>query len=382
MARLFVALVIICASVSADAAKRPRPRIRTGPASAPSAQDAVGKTKIVLGMLVMPPNAKKNLTDSVRDLITDTVREGATLYLVETPKPEGEAKDPKCIQSDVCVRSIGQKANADFAIAAWFKAEAARGVLEFRLIDVKAGTVSKAVQRAMSRPDELADEVITATTLLLRDMMPEAFGKLVIETEPGANVTIDGVPSGTTPVAPISLTFGDHDVVVEKARFRTYKETVFVDASRETGLRVALEPDPVFLAEYKARANGMRALAWTGVAFAIAGATATFTLRMVANTQYDELNREVALLNQRGATFAEYEPTYARLKNVQLMDGFTWGTAAFGIVGIAMAVVGFVVGEDPHRYDAKKKLDKEKIGVLETLQLHLALTSFAISGRF
>ena len=67
-----------------------------------------------------------------------------------------------------------------------------------------------------------------------------AFGQLQIRTEPaGANVTVDGIPRGKSPVLVESLAAGEHSVVLE-AENANVKQTVSVEAGMTASLVVPL----------------------------------------------------------------------------------------------------------------------------------------------
>src|SRR5262245_24954266 len=71
-----------------------------------------------------------------------------------------------------------------------------------------------------------------------------AFGQLQVRTEPaGANVTVDGIPRGKSPVLVESLAAGEHSVVLEnEGAAAPVKQTVAVEAGMTASLVVPMVP--------------------------------------------------------------------------------------------------------------------------------------------
>jgi hypothetical protein len=71
-----------------------------------------------------------------------------------------------------------------------------------------------------------------------------AFGQLQVRTDPaGANVTVDGIPRGKSPVLVESLAAGEHSVVLETEGGSTpVKQTVAVEAGMTASLVVPMVP--------------------------------------------------------------------------------------------------------------------------------------------
>ena len=380
------AFLAIFLFVGAKSATKPAPAPKpVTTATTPPPPPADGKTRLVLAELQLPANAAK-MEASVRALIADAIKESASLVMVEAQKDD--TKNPKCIASDACIAKIGSRSGADFAIAAAFRAEKNRGVLDFRLVDVKTGAVKATASRVVTSTATLADDVVMATTMLVREMMPEAVGRLVLKANvDDAEVSVDGKARGKTPLAKLELAYGEHELAVEKPQFQPFKDTVFIDIQRDTTVNLTLDPNKDFLEAYKAKNGMLRALAWTGVGFAIAGAAGTFALRMAANSIHDNLSREFAALDARQAPVEDYAPVNARARTITLLDGFTWGVAAIGVAGVATAIACFIVGENPSKFDkAKKKGDKEAVGSKDaeapTFSVSAGIGSVSVRGAF
>jgi len=73
--------------------------------------------------------------------------------------------------------------------------------------------------------------------------LQKIMGQLVLNTQKGARVFIDGEYRGTTPLhGPIRLPAGKHEVEIKKAGFKTWSSIVFLPESEELVLNIALVP--------------------------------------------------------------------------------------------------------------------------------------------
>jgi PEGA domain len=349
---------------------------------------ARGKPKVGLGVLAVPPATRKAIVDSVRELIADIVRDSPSLTYVETTPPDPERDANTCVTQDACVRAVGQKAQADYVIGAWLKAEKTQGTLIFRLIDVRSGNVVKTSLRTLTNTAMLPDEVATATRLLVRDMTPEDSGTFALKiNEPGVRVSIDGQAQGVSPLERKRLSGGEHTVLLEKPNFQTRKETINVEPMRPAVLDVFIEPEPDYKASYVAKNRALRGLAWTGLALTGVGAAGVFAFRVSANLLYDDLQRNNDRLQRENAPAEAYAPYQQRAKMLPVYDGLTWGAAIVGGVGLITAITCFVVSENPNKYDKPKRSrerDNEKVGDASPVDWHLAIspTSLGVFGTF
>lgn len=332
------------------------------------------KTRITLGALSMPPGSSPAVADSIRELIQDLISQPASLEWVAPPsKLTAQEKDAACAQSDACAAGVGKKVNAQYAIAAVVTVKDAGNALAFRLVDVQSGKVVKQAARVAKDPASLPDEVFDGAYLLVRDMIPEDYARLTVSAnEDGATLKVDGTAAGTTPAQPYRVAAGEHEVVLEKPNFIPTKQLVAIDPGRDARVTLWLEPTPEFKESYVSRAKAFRALAWTGLGLGIAGAVATFSLRVAANVIYDDLDRQFTALDARNAPEADYAPLNERAQIIPVLDGLTWAAGAVAIVGAATAVTFFIVGNDPKRYDRPKKVDDERVGKNDS-DFHMAV---------
>jgi serine/threonine-protein kinase len=67
-----------------------------------------------------------------------------------------------------------------------------------------------------------------------------ATGLLQFHILPWAEVTVDGKPLGTTPLRPVSLEVGEHQVVLSHPGYKPLKKSVVVRTGATTTLEVDL----------------------------------------------------------------------------------------------------------------------------------------------
>jgi hypothetical protein len=100
--------------------------------------------------------------------------------------------------------------------------------------------------RGSGEPRQIPVTIIAGKELSQYIELPKAtaFGQLQIRTEPaGANVTVDGIPRGKSPVLVESLAAGEHSVVLETEGSTTpVKQTVSVEAGMTASLVVPIAP--------------------------------------------------------------------------------------------------------------------------------------------
>jgi Protein kinase domain/PEGA domain len=83
------------------------------------------------------------------------------------------------------------------------------------------------------------------TWTLLAGPLAAKDGKLVVASDPsGANVSVDGNPLGTTPIAAQTLAAGDHDLTVEKPGYLQAKRSEHIRAGQTDRVSVTLSPQP------------------------------------------------------------------------------------------------------------------------------------------
>jgi hypothetical protein len=67
-------------------------------------------------------------------------------------------------------------------------------------------------------------------------------GQISVNAEPWAQVTIDDQPIGDTPLANVSVTLGEHEVVFRHPQLGERRETVIVRADAPTRISTSFQP--------------------------------------------------------------------------------------------------------------------------------------------
>ncbi len=184
-------------------------------------------------------------------------------------------------------------------------------------------------------------------------------------SEPGASVTIDGEPAGTTPLAVVPIDIGRHVVKVEKSGFAAAQQTIEITGGTEQTVSLRLEPasregtlmvhapeDASITVDGVPRGRGL----WSGTV-----AAGPHTVRVTASGRREHL------------TTVEVSPQGTRSLEVTLeREATRWPW----VVGASVVVVGLVVGGYfVLRPDPETRLPTR--GTLDPGQVRLPLTPMA-----
>jgi hypothetical protein len=250
--------------------------------------------------------------------------------------------------------------------------------LRVQLFDMRRAEVAAEQTRADFKS---AREVVAAApTLAVASVRPildkeQGFLELICR-ETGANVSIDGRLAGVTPFPAQRLGWGPHRVVVEKEGFIAWAKDVQVEKNQSSAETVALIPSPEFIESYERRNGWMRAGAWAGTALAVLGAGAAAYLQFAEiNPRHDNFKGVQSAFNGRpeqlssacGAfadrlSLSASDPVrtdrsacYLKAQDYGAVGGseVTWARVAVGAaaVGLGAALILWVAGEDPGRYE-------------------------------
>ncbi|MGD1049367.1 MAG: PEGA domain-containing protein, partial [Candidatus Krumholzibacteriaceae bacterium] len=111
------------------------------------------------------------------------------------------------------------------------------------MVELPVGT-HELVCRSDGRRDYVESVQIKRGELSRRRItLEEITGTLLLETPPGAQVFVDGVFKGTTPLsAPLAISAGTHRVEIRKAGFNAWTNAVFVPQDETVRLAISLVP--------------------------------------------------------------------------------------------------------------------------------------------
>lgn len=179
-------------------------------------------------------------------------------------------------------------------------------------------------------------------------------------TESLASVTVDGVSRGLY-AAPLRLPAGPHELVVERAGFRTMVRHVTIDQGKEKSVPLELEPTPDWRAQYVEGATRRRT---ASIVTIIAGSAVTlgFTGFLVWNNvsnipdrqdEFDDLANK-CLTSQTDVTTCQTLTRRSDDVNAALTLNVLGGVGVtIGAIGAGIGVVLLATGPDPHKYEPK-----------------------------
>lgn len=152
-------------------------------------------------------------------------------------------------------------------------------IINLALTDAKSAKVLAREQRQVGKADELAEQMNGAARFLVRGLLQGAEGYLILQSsESGADVEVDGRIIGVTPLARQNLNGGPHTVRVVKKGFVTWARDIDIAKGEPLVVEAALVPSLEFIAEYDARADSWRRMAYisgglgiSGLAFGLGG---------------------------------------------------------------------------------------------------------------
>ena len=246
---------------------------------------------------------------------------------------------------------------------------------ELRLLDSKDNTV--VAQRTVPpQPslDKLAQALSGIAQELVGPLLSLEQGQLLVRTgEEGAEVVVDDVPRGSTPLpAAIKLPRGRHRLTVKKDGFISRVTVVKVQRDQLTLEEVTLVPSADYVAAYEARNKRLRLGGYLGLGVAAAGFLSALIIdRFVAEPMYQNQfkPRQEALeavssgrsgdgsffvSDEQRDCFGDQDACRTRSRelasSLNTLQAVTWVMVGVGAVGLAAAAYCFVSGEDPNRY--------------------------------
>lgn len=250
-----------------------------------------------------------------------------------------------------CLAEIGGALGVELLLAGSVGRIGQTYVISLRLIDVKrAGILSREEKTVQGQVDDLVEASRMAVKALLRPLMKKAAGQLeLICEEEGAEVYVDDLMIGTTPLGKRQLPGGYHAIKVKKDRFVVFGKDVMIQPEKTIRIEVALIPSPEFVEAYESRASTGRALAWTFTAIAVAAAGAATGLFVwnegrLGDYEQDKTRYETELV---GDGYALND----RADSINMIDSVTWAVGGLAVASLGTALYFWVAGDPPGKYD-------------------------------
>jgi len=134
----------------------------------------------------------------------------------------------------------GKLAKADILILGSISGTAENVIVTFKAVDVQSGTVldSKTVKAALSQIFEKTSQAARAMGAIISG---KGAGRIsVFSTPDGADVYIDDIHSGSTPMVGYMVTTGEHSIKIVKSGYLEHSDSISVKAGSEDKVSVVL----------------------------------------------------------------------------------------------------------------------------------------------
>jgi len=252
-----------------------------------------------------------------------------------------------CDEQASCLAEVGSALGVPYMLTGTVAKLGSSFTLALTLVEIEKARVEKRTSAVFPEVDRLLAGLDAEVERVVASLLYREQGTLlVIATEEGGTVAVDGNAIGTTPLPALSVASGPHRITVNKEGFLQFALDVSVRPKEQTRIDAALRPSPEFLAAYEQRTGGQRAMAW-GSAI---GGVAT-TLAAGAGVGWFFVRREGLRAEQGlaanvdvGVDGAQYAELAAAL----------WGGVGAAVVGVGFvttSAVLFATGDDPARYE-------------------------------
>ncbi len=224
-------------------------------------------------------------------------------------------------------------------------------VISLKLIDVRAAEVVNREERTVrGKADDLIAEARAAVKVLLRPLMKKAEGALSLAcSEEGAEVYVDDLMIGTTPLPTRKLPGGYHALKVKKASFVVFAKDVLIEPGKTSRLEAVLIPSPEFIVGYEQRASTYRSLAWTFTALAVASAGAAGGLLVWNDGRLGDYRQDRKRYEEEG--IGDAAALNDRADSINLVDTLSWVMGGIGVASLGTALYLWIAGDPPGRYE-------------------------------
>ncbi len=285
-----------------------------------------------------------------------------------------------------CLAELGGAVGAQYMVSGSILLSGDAYLLQLQLSNIAAASVEGRVSRDYKgSPGGLADEVRTATKLLVRGLLAAASGQLAITAnEAGATVRIDGSIVGTTPTDTLALAGGVHTLIVEKEGFVRFSKDIEIQAGGTTSVQATLKPAGDFLRQYRTAAERTRSLALSSITAGGVAVVGAGALYWVAGSKARALDGRIDDYQAKGASdVALYDAIERDRKELAVLDVLTVSAAALGALALGAGLVLYTTGDDPDHYDDANRTGTTALGAREpTFSLILAKGGVGVRGRF
>lgn len=231
--------------------------------------------------------------------------------------------------------------------------------LDLTIIEVKSGKrVSSREVKATSEAD-LVGKLQENVAGLIAPLLSGRQGFIVvIASEDGSVVKVDGTQLGTTPMTQrLAVPGGPHVLRIEKDGFTSVQKQVRVAPDQVTEESVRLMPSPDFIDAYEKKQWGLRIGAFIAAGVAVAGIATFAVMQGQAQASYGDPSQPNSFAGLRSSLVAMEDPA-VRQKAEELRNkinsqlAISYVAGGVGLASAIAATVLFIIGEDPNRYQS------------------------------
>lgn len=266
---------------------------------------------------------------------------------------------------DSCNSNIAEQLGVDFMVNGRLTRltdakKATTGLtLDLAIIDVKTGKrVSSREVKGTSEAD-LVSKLTENVAALISPLLTGRQGFIVvIASEDGSVVKVDGTQLGTTPMTQrLQVPGGPHILRIEKEGFTSVQKQVRVAPDQVTEEAVRLMPSPDFIEGYEKKQWGLRIGAFIAAGVAVAGITTFAIMQGQAQSSYGDPSQPNSFAGLRSSLVTMEDPEVRKkaedLRNkINSQLAISYVAGGLGLAGAVTATVLFLIGEDPNKYQS------------------------------
>ncbi|MDP1920222.1 MAG: PEGA domain-containing protein [Myxococcales bacterium] len=266
---------------------------------------------------------------------------------------------------DSCNSNIAEQLGVDFMVNGRLtrltdSKKATTGLtLDLAIIDVKTGKrVSSREVKGTSEAD-LVSKLTENVAALISPLLTGRQGFIVvIASEDGSVVKVDGTQLGTTPMTQrLQVPGGPHILRIEKEGFTSVQKQVRVAPDQVTEEAVRLMPSPDFIESYEKKQWGLRIGAFIAAGVAVAGITTFAIMQGQAQSSYGDPSQPNSFAGLRSSLVSMEDPEVRKkaedLRNtINSQLAISYVAGGLGLAGAITATVLFLIGEDPNKYQS------------------------------
>jgi hypothetical protein len=266
---------------------------------------------------------------------------------------------------DSCNSNVAEQLGVDFMVNGRLtrltdSKKATTGLtLDLSIIDTKSG---KRVSSREVKGNSEADLVGKLTENVAALIAPLLTGRqgfiVVIASEDGSVVKVDGTQLGTTPMTQrLQVPGGPHVLRIEKEGFTSVQKQVKVAPDQVTEEAVRLVPSPDFIEGYEKKQWGLRVGAFIAAGVAVAGIATFGIMQGQAQASYGDPSQPNSFAGLRSSLVSMEDPEVRKkaedLRNkINSQLAISYVAGGLGLAGAVTATVLFLIGEDPNKYQS------------------------------